>query len=150
MNIHEVKQLISDRYEGAIEKKAYGETTYFYNPELKLKNGVYVCTIKEQDGPNDRASQLNREGIYRISTGLSKQEYEKLFGTVPKRPKKGEVVELPFRFDVLNVIMPHPVYSWMSWVCVNSPDEECFERFLECIDISYDLAKVKYKKRKIM
>lgn len=147
MDLEFVKESIRKRYEGIVEKRAYGETTYFYNPDYKLKNGVYVCTIKENDGPNDKAGRLSREGIYRISTGLTKSEYRKKFGDTPKRPKKGEVVDLDIKFDELNVIMPHPVYSWMGWICVNSPDVECFENFLNNIDFSYNRALKKYEKR---
>ena len=153
MDVERVKESIGKRYEGIVEKKAYGETTYFYNPNYKLKNGIYVCTIKENDGPNDKAGNLSREGVYRISTGLTKAEYVKRFGSTPRRPKKGEVVDLDInldiKFDDLNVIMPHPIYSWMGWICVNNPEQDCFDNFFKCIDLSYNRAIAKYKKRAI-
>lgn len=47
-----------------------GEKGIFYNPGKKLKRGVYVLTIKEKDGDNDRASNLSREEIYRVNCRL--------------------------------------------------------------------------------
>ncbi len=47
-----ITDIIQKRYTGIVCKKSYGETAFFYNPEGLLKNGVYFCTIKENDGPN--------------------------------------------------------------------------------------------------
>ncbi len=41
----------------------------------KLKRGIYVLTVKEKDGENDKASMLNRHGVYRISIGLKKETF---------------------------------------------------------------------------
>ena len=45
--------------------------------------------------------------------------------------------------------MPHPVYGWMSWVCILNPTIEYFNSSLkELIDEAYELARQKAKKRK--
>ena len=137
MELVDIQEIFKYRYEGIIEKRVYGEATYFYNPDKLLKNGVYVCTIKEEDGPNDKASKLKRDGVFRLSTGLQKKAYRENFKDVPSRPKKGEVVDVDVQFDSLNKIMPHPVYAWMGWICVNTPDRICFEEFLSYIDLSF-------------
>lgn len=51
-----LSSFILKRYDGLICKEAYKEKTFFYNPDSLLKNGIYFCTIKTQDGPNDKAS----------------------------------------------------------------------------------------------
>lgn len=146
-SVHDVIRKISDRYEGVNEKKAYGETTFFYNPDRILKNGVYFCTIKEQDGPNDKASFLDRDGIFRISTGITREEFLKIFPMVPKRAAKGGVVDESIDFKQTNKILMHPVYAWMSWICLQSPDEDTFIDFLRYIDISYNKAVQNYQKK---
>lgn len=135
---------LSNRYTGIVVKQAYSEKTFFYNPDNKLKNGIYVCTIKEDDGPNDTSAKLSREGVYRISCGLTAHGYSARFGDKPKRAEKGYCVNLPIVFDELNTIMPHPIYAWMNWVCVNSPQEDIFQTFLELVDISYNKAIKSY------
>lgn len=42
--------------------QAYGERTFFVNPDGRLPRGAYFATIKEADGLNDRTSRLDRDG----------------------------------------------------------------------------------------
>ncbi len=144
MTVDEIITIITNNYSGVVCKNTYGETSFFYNPDGLLKNGVYFCTIKESDGPNDKASRLERENIFRLSTGITKEMYLKNFNEIPKRPLKGETVNLDYQFDKLNVIMPHPVYAWMSWVCILTPDKLQFDKFREYLDISYEKAVKSY------
>ncbi len=147
MDIERVKSIITKRYEGIVCKDTYGETTFFYNPNEVLKNGVYFCTIKEKDGPNDKSSLLNANGNYRISTGITKEKFLELFAEIPKRPSKGEVIKGNYDFSIENIIMPHPIYGWMSWVQILSPSDEMMNNYLNLIDISYEKAKVKFQER---
>ena len=55
--------------EGTVLVSSWGERGIFYNPGGKLKRGVYVLTVKEKDGENDKSSRLSREGVYRVSLG---------------------------------------------------------------------------------
>jgi hypothetical protein len=95
MNAKQLEHWILDNYQGVIVTDAYRERSFFYNPDSSLPNGIYFTTIKESDGPNDKASNLNRDGIYRLSLGVGKKQYQQLFGDVPKRPAKGEIVSRP-------------------------------------------------------
>ena len=58
--------------EGTTLVESWGEKGVFYNPNHILKRGVYVLTIKEKDGENDKSSNLNRQGIYRVNLGLKR------------------------------------------------------------------------------
>lgn len=128
--------------------KSWGEQGIFYNPNNFLKRGVYVLTIKEKDGKNDKASRLYRENIYRISIGLRKETFIKYFGPLPKRPSAGETVKMDYNFSDLDRIMPHPIYAWMGWVCILNPSVKSFGLFKIMIEESYNLAKDKFNKRK--
>jgi len=55
-------------------------------------------TIKEKDGDNDKNSNLNREGIYRLNLGVRKHSFFKMFGAIPHRPCKGCVVNMDYDF----------------------------------------------------
>lgn len=125
----ELSRLILERYSGLICKNVYREMTFFYNPDQLLPNGVYVCTIKSEDGSNDKASELNRTGMYRLSCGLPPEKYCDLFGAKPKRPVKEKIVDLPIDFTALDQITPHPIYAWMGWVCVNTPSKDTLDCF---------------------
>lgn len=147
----EAEQILNwclEHLEGTVLMNSWGETGVFYNPGHVLKRGIYVLTIKEKDGKNDQASQLDRPGMYRVNLGLRKQTYVNLFGSVPKRPPKGGVVELEMDFAQTDILLPHPVYAWMGWVCTLNPSKHTFEELKPLILESYEFAKEKFAKRK--
>lgn len=57
------------------------------------------------------------------------------------------MVEMDFDFTALDVVMPHPIYAWMGWVCVLNPSEKTFLEFETMILESYEYAKEKFSKR---
>lgn len=140
---------VLNTYPGMIVNQNWGETGIFYNPEHKLQKGVYILTFKEKDGANDNSSKLNREGIYRLNLGISKTTFCSLFGKIPKRPAAGKTIDIDYNFTQLNQILPHPVYCWMSWICVLNPDEQTFEKLKPLIDEGYQQAVEKYQKRNV-
>lgn len=74
--------------------------------------------------------------------------FQKMFGSIPKRPPAGGVVDMAYDFTQLDVIMPHPVYAWMGWICVLNPSKETFGQLKPLIQESYEFAQEKFKKRK--
>ena len=86
--------------------------------------------------------------MYRVNLGPRKQTYVNLFGSVPKRPPKGGVVELEMDFAQTDILLPHPVYAWMGWVCTLNPSKHTFEELKPLILESYEFAKEKFAKRK--
>lgn len=127
MNPTDIVSTITSRLLGVVPKSSWGETSLFYSPGHRLPNGVYFCTIKDHDGENDKASQLNRPGVFRVAIGLGTPTYIRLFGPKPKRPEKGGIINLPFDFSEIGRLMPHPVYAWMGWAQVLSPDKDLFK-----------------------
>lgn len=133
---------------GTVLVESWGEKGVFYNPGGRLKRGVYVLTVKEKDGANDRGSNLDRAGVYRVNLGLRKTTFFRLFGDLPSRPSAGRTVEMSCNFAALNVLLPHPVYAWMGWACVLNPSEQTFEELKPLIGEAYQLAREKSLKRK--
>lgn len=133
--------------EGVVLVESWGERAIFYNPDGKLKRGVYVVTIKDKDGENDKSSRLDRPGAYRVNMGVRKTTFESMFGPLPKRPPKGGVVDMDYDFSASGQLLPHPVYAWMGWVCLLNPGEAAFEVLKPLIREAYACAKEKYQKR---
>ena len=134
--------------EGTVLVESWGEKGIFYNPDHVLKRGVYILTVKEKDGDNDKGSGLNRENVYRVNLGIRKSTFMELFGAVPKRPSAGGIVDMNYDFTALDKMLPHPVYAWMAWMCVLNPSEQTFEKLKPFIKEAYEYAKEKFKKRK--
>lgn len=147
MDVERILDWCLTRLEGTVLVQSWGETGIFYNPGQALKRGVYVLTIKQRDGANDKSSRLDREGVYRVNLGLRRGTFQALFGPLPKRPPAGGVVELDVDFTRTNVLLPHPVYAWMGWVCALNPTEETFEQIKPLIQESYQYAKEKFGRR---
>ncbi|MCD9212337.1 DUF6194 family protein [Vibrio cholerae] len=147
MQVLDIIDLIETKFEGVIRKSSWGETSLFYNPGKRLPNGVYFCTIKEKNGANDKASSLDRDGVFRLSIGVSKGTYERLFGNRPKRPAKGEIIDTGHDFSALDTLMPHPIYGWMSWVQVLNPSDSTFNEILPLIVEAHKNAVEKFRKK---
>ncbi len=148
MEVKQVLEYCSINLLGTVLVESWGEKGVFYNPNGVLKRGVYVLTIKEKDGENDKGSNLNREGIFRVNIGLRKSTFRNMFGIIPARPAAGELVDMQYDFTSLDTILPHPVYAWMGWISILNPSEQTFEQLKPLIQEAYEFAQEKFQKRK--
>jgi hypothetical protein len=135
------------RYEGTQVVAAWGERSIFYNPGGRLPRGVYFATVKEKDGDNDKVSQLDRAGVFRLNVGTTKPLFVERFGPPPPRPGKGGVVDGPWDFTAIDSLTPHPVYGWMSWVAVLNPSTETLTDMDELISAAFTKAKTAFEKK---
>lgn len=140
INSADIENYIMTTFKNVQRLNAWGETSFFINPNQQLKRGTYFATLKEKDGENDKSSHLNRDNIFRLNIGTSKETYLSLFQSIPKRPGKGQTIEGNYDFEALNTIMPHPVYGWMGWVCVLNPTNAKFETCKELLTCAYNKA----------
>jgi hypothetical protein len=147
MDSSSIAHHITGTFAGIYPLSAWGETSFFYNPGRKLPRGIYFATVKDKDGDNDRASNLHRPGVFRLNFGISKPTYRSLFGPSPVRPPAGGVVDTGHDFAALDQLLPHPVYGWMSWVCVLNPSARTFSTVEPLLAEAYDLAVSKFAKR---
>jgi hypothetical protein len=142
----EIIDHLTCRFDGLAPKASWGETSLFFNPGRALANGVYFCTIKEHDGVHDKASHLDRPGVFRLALGLPATSFERLFGSRPARPSKGATVATGHDFTELDVAMPHPIYAWMGWMQVLNPSDETFASMQPLVVESYDHVVRKFEK----
>lgn len=148
MNSEQILEFCLENMAGSFLAESWGEKGVFYNPGQVLKRGVYILTIKEKDGENDKGSNLDRPGIFRVNMGLHRSTFTQLFGPMPKRPATGEIVDMDYDFSAVGRLLPHPVYAWMGWVCILNPTKSDFEEIKPYIREAYEYAKEKFAKRK--
>ncbi len=125
----------------------HGVKPVFFITQTRAYPGAYFCTLKEKDGDNDKASQIDRDGVFRFNFGLPPSAFIEIFGVKPKRPAKGEIIEGRWDFTELNKLMPHPVYGWMGWVAVLNPSQEVITELKPLIRLAYEKAQQSFKKR---
>lgn len=147
MTPEKIMQYICNRLSGVVPKASWGETALFYNPGWVLPNGIYFCTLKEHNGENDKASNLDRENVFRVAIGLRPKTYIRLFGQKPTRPNKGGIVATQHDFTELNELMPHPIYAWMSWAQILSPSRDKFEEVFPLIEEAHQEEVKKFEKK---
>jgi hypothetical protein len=112
--------------------------------------GTILASIKDRDGPNDKAASLSRDGVYRFAFQLDHKEFVNRFGPVPRRPPKGRAVDLAgFDLTRLGAVAPHPIYAWMRWVQILSPTREQYEALKPLLFDSLEVVKAKWRKRRI-
>ena len=146
MQPEEIASHLTSRFDGLVEASSWGERSFFYNPDGELPRGVYFCTLKDHDGANDKASDLDREGVFRVSTGLPRDLYEERIGPLPERPGKGGVVDTGNDFTAIDILTPHPVYAWMGWVQILSPTAAHFRELQPLFKEAYRHTVTKYEK----
>ena len=145
-----VRDLVHDHVSsmpGVVPKAAWGETSYFYNPGHRFERGTYFATIKDHDGANDRASRLDRPGVWRLNMGVAKERYVALFGPPPPRPDRARTIEGDWDFTMLDTITPHPVYGWMGWIAVLNPSASTWARCRPLIESAHGRARATFDKR---
>ena len=149
MSAVEPEAILTDLLElhpGVQLERYYGERSLFYNPGRQRPLGVIFASVKENDGPNDKASRLSRCGVYRLAFQLTPGEYAARFGPPPARPPRGGVVALDHDPATLGRLTPHPVYAWMRWVQMLSPTARQFDALRPLLGGSLAVARAKWER----
>lgn len=127
---------------------AHGDTFFIYDPELNLpgKDQLPFATLVTKDyGDFDRASNLDRPGVFRLNVGVEKETFRALFGHAPG-PSAG--ADGGHDFAALDRLMPHPTYAAQCWVCILNPSDDTFERQVRpLLARAYELATARHTRR---
>jgi hypothetical protein len=103
--------------------------------------------VTKDYGEFDRASNLDRPGVFRLNVGVGRETYRSLFG-----PRSGGDAAGPadagHDFAALDRLLPHPVYAPQSWVCVLNPSAETFERVRPLLAEAYEQAAGRHARRR--
>ena len=154
-----ITQYITDTFAGVDVVKpetsggpeiAWGDTFFIYDPHRNLephRRFPFATIVTKDYGDFDRASNLNRAGVFRLNIGVSKETYRSLFGRQPAPPAAAGLVDTGHDFTVLDQLLPHPVYAPQSWVCVLNPSDATFQKIRPLLTEAYDLAVSRYTRR---
>ncbi len=66
MKAEEILNYCLENLEGTVLVESWGEKGIFYNPENKLKRGIYILTIKEKDGERMTKALHLTETVYTV------------------------------------------------------------------------------------
>jgi hypothetical protein len=57
------------------------------------------------------------------------------------------VVDGPWDFTAPDILTPHPVYGWMSWIAVVNPSANTLADMDDLIEAAYKKAKASFEER---
>ena len=131
MDADSVIRFITERFAGVEVGNAFGYTFFYYDPGnvLPADRRFPFATMATQDSEHDQASNLSREGVYRLNIGVEKETYRRLLGAPPVQDTAD--LSPAIDFTELGRILPHPEYAAQSWICILSPTDEIFREVIE-------------------
>lgn len=123
-----ISRSIAETFDGIDIVTADGNAFYFDEPrgDAPPDHRFPFATLVAND-LYDQASNLDREGVFRLNVSVSRQTYQGLFGTQAAPSDAGEPGTSIYDFAALDTILPHPVYGTMFWICVLNPSAATFE-----------------------
>ncbi|MES2920432.1 MAG: DUF6194 family protein [Verrucomicrobiota bacterium] len=129
MNEATITQYIIHTFPEVETTEDFGYTFFFYGSDHKLP----FATLAASDNEYDSVSKLDREGVFRLNIGISKETFQSLFG-------KDKVVLSDYDFTALDRFIPHPHYAPQHFICVLNPSEVTSGRVSELLAEAYGIA----------
>ena len=131
MNQSEV-ELFVEKLEDVQREENFGYIFYFVGED----HLVPFVSIAASDNDYDRVSNLNREGVFRINIGVSRETFKALVGNAPAE----------IDYTALNVFLPHPEYTKQNFICILNPSGANEETTKKLMIEAYDLAARKQRR----
>src|SRR3954454_6897560 len=109
---------MTESEEGGAPEAAWGDSFFYYGAERNMP----FATIVVSDYPGfDEASDLDREGVFRLNVAVGREGFTELLG-----PPPGALADVDY--TGLDIVLPHPVYATQSWVSILNPSEDTARR----------------------
>lgn len=91
---------------------AWGDTFLHYGSDRRMP----FATVVVKDYPGfDTASDLDRDGVFRVNVGVGRAWFEELLGYPPSAVPAG------VDHTVFDTVLPHPTYAAQGWVSIVCP-----------------------------
>jgi hypothetical protein len=133
MNQTEVQAFI-EGLKNVQQTENFGYLFYFVGDDHLLP----FTTIANTDNDYDSISNLNREGVFRINIGVSRETFDKL---IPQYDP--ETID----HSQLNTILPHPDYAKQNFLCILNPSGENVATTKELIQEAHSIAAVRFQRK---
>jgi hypothetical protein len=128
--------------ENGAPEVAWGDTFLIYDPERVIppEKQFPYATVVVNDYPGfDEASNLAREGIYRVNVWVSRETFDRETSGID--PDKVD-------YTVLDEIIPHPVYASQSWLSVLNPGAATEDTTKTLLAEAHERARARYEKQR--
>ena len=109
MNQQEVEAFV-ENMDNVQREENFGYKFFFVGDDHRRP----FVTLADSDNDYDHVSNLDREGVFRINIGVSRETFTSLLADSPSQD---------IDYSVLDVFLPHPDYSKQHFVCILNPQE---------------------------
>jgi len=133
MNQLEVEAFVA-KLANVQREENFGYIFFFVGDDHRLA----FVTIGHSDNEFDSVSNLNREGVFRVNIGVSRETFKSLLGD-----DDSENVD----YAVLDVFLPHPHYAKQHFVCILNPSQENVEITKKLIVEAHSIAASRLKRK---
>ena len=133
MNQADVEAFVAGM-ENVQQEENYGYVFFFVGDDHRLS----FVTIANSDNDWDSVSSLNREGVFRVNIGISKETFKSLIVKFDD-----ELID----YSILNTFLPHPEYAQQSFVCILNPSGENIEITKKLIEEAYSIAAKRLQRK---
>ena len=129
----EVEAFVAE-LENVQREENFGYSFFFVGDDHRLS----FVTIANSDNEFDNVSNLNREGVFRVNIGVSKETFTNMIAK-----SSSEHVD----YSVLNVFLPHPDYAQQHFVCILNPSDENVETTKKLIVEAHSIAAIRLQRK---
>ena len=129
---------------------AWGDAFFYYAPGGRVPTTVQPYgTIVTKDYPDDTSCDLDRPGRWRVNLHVGRRRSVELDPVhAPTAAHGGGAAGTQPSDDVpTDVLMAHPVYGDLGWVCVVDPAEGTSGTVLALLREAHDAARRRYERR---
>jgi Family of unknown function (DUF6194) len=132
MNQEEVEAFIA-QLENVQREENFGYSFFFVGDDHRLS----FATIANSDNDYDNVSNLDRDGVFRVNIGISRETFKNLIAKPDPEP---------IDYSALNVFLPHPDYARQHFVCILNPSDENVETAKKLIVEAHSIAAARLRR----
>jgi hypothetical protein len=133
MNQAQVEQFVAS-LDNVQREDNFGYAFFFVGDDHR----VPFVSLADSDNEYDRVSNLNREGVFRINIGVSRETFDSLVGN-----SNSENID----YSALDVFLPHPEYSKQHFVCILNPSAKSDDATKKLIVEAHSIAAARLQRR---
>jgi len=124
---------------------AWGDSFFYYDPaqSIPADRRFPFATIVTKDYPGfDEASNVNRDGVFRLNISVGRRKFEELIGYPPAQHDEHHT---DFDYTAIDTLLPHPVYASQAWVSILQPGERTDEKARSLLTEAHRRAVARYR-----
>lgn len=115
---------------------AWGDYFFYYAPDGVVPRTQPFATIVTKDYPDDSSSRLDRPGCFRVNIAAGGAGFRSHLGHDPKETPAAAVAA-----SASDILVPHPVYASMGWLCVVNPGPKTAAAVTELLQAAHHHAR---------